>query len=141
MIQKKFIISELSIEDKQFSLKIANEFEISIYIMEMYIKELLYSLKKSFQSDYLIGRIDYSKPLSKRYSSSIKYHLQYVLGYINDNWKIPKYRKCIIAALILIHFKLDRKIKTKEEFELVPTDSAQDYHHYLYDRMKNRFKN
>jgi hypothetical protein len=140
MIQNNDIIPELSIKDKEFSLRIADEFEIPTHIIEMYIKELLYSSKKFFQSHYLIGRIDYNKPTSKRESSYIKYHLQYFLGYIKNNWEIPKYRKCIIAALVLIHFNLDRNIKTREEFDLVPTDSAQDYNHYIYDRMKNRFK-
>lgn len=139
MIQKADRIPELSSTDNQFSLTIANEFEIPPLIMEQYLRELLFSLKNRFQHNYRIGKIDYGKPISKSDASHIKYHLHYVIGSISL-WDIPKYRKCIIAARVLLHFKLDRNIKTKEEFDLVPTDSAQDYKHYLYERMKNRFK-
>lgn len=140
MIQNKDIIPKLSFKDKQFSLSIANEFEIPPDIMESYIKELLYSLKKNFQNNYFIGRINYHKPISKRDLFYIKLHLEDVVLHIKSRWDIPKFRKCIIAARILIHFKLDRNIKSKRDFDLAPTESAQDYNHYLYDRMKNRFK-
>jgi len=139
VIKKADQIHKLSPRDKQFLLTISNEFEVQPIIMEGYLRVMLDSLKESFQHNYMIGRIDYRKSISKKRASYIKYHSQHVLGIISL-WEIPKFRKCIIAALVLMHFKLDRNIKTKEEFDIAPTDSAKDYHHYLYYRMKNRFK-
>lgn len=139
MIQKLYRVAELSSKDKQFSLAIANEFEIDPLIMEAYFKELLFSLKNSFQKKYMIGKIDYDKPMSKKSENYIKYHKHYVIGCIRL-WEIRPFRKCIIAAKVLIHLKLDRNIKTKEEYDLNPTDSAQDYNHYLHQRIKNQYK-
>jgi hypothetical protein len=110
MTPKKGAIPKLSTEDKMFSLEIANEYAISPDIMELYFRQLLYSLKDHFQDNYLIHKIDHNKLISKRRHFYIKSHLQFVLWHIYDNWEIPKFRKCIIAALILIHLKLDKKI-------------------------------
>ncbi len=143
MKNKKIIPqSKLSAEDKEFARKIANGYEIPVDLMETYLLGLLESLKSSFKLDLLIGKIDYKVKPSQRESIYLKAHSIMTLYHIYHEWDIGKFRKCIIAGLVLHHFKLDKyeRILIEDEFWTSKKYSAGNYKKYLYNRLKSRFK-
>lgn len=133
---------KLSSEEKKFVLDISREDEIPQDVMESYLSELRLILKGVFNYDEYIGKIDYKGKLSDKESMIIKNISSIVLGIIYDKWQLGNYKKCVVAGKVLIHYKLDKydRIKTAEEFDLNPTDSAPNYNRYLYDRIRSRFK-
>lgn len=133
---------ELSFEEKEFILTISQDNEIPFDILEAYFADLRVKVKKAFKSDDLIGKIDYNGKLSDKESAMLKCISNVVLGIIYDHWDLGNYKKCVVAGLILHHYKLDKydRIKTAEEFDLNPTDSAPNYNRYLYDRIRSKFK-
>jgi hypothetical protein len=134
--------SKLSEEDKVFARKIADDYEIPVDIMEAYMHGLLEYLRLCFKSRLLIGKIDYKVKPSQGESIHLKAHSIMTLYHIYHEWDIGKFRKCIIAGLVLHHFKLDKyeRILTEDEFWTSQKYSARDYKHYLYNRLKTRFK-
>ncbi len=130
----------LNSKDKQFCSELARDYEIHPEVMEDYLRDLLDHLKTAFKSQYLIHKVKNKEKRSLSENNLLKCHKQFTISYIDWNWEIPKFRKCIIAAQILLYYKLDDKIKTKEQYDKEPNDSAQSYKHYLYNYVKNRFK-
>ncbi len=133
---------ELSSEEKNFALDISKKHEIPCNVIESHLSELRLIVNRIFKSNDLIGKIDYRGKPSSKESWMIKSISNLVLGIIYEEWQLGNYKKCVIAGKVLIHYKLDKyeRIKTAEEFDINPTDSAPNYNRYLYDRMRSRFK-
>lgn len=133
---------ELSQKDSDFAKAISQKYEIPIEKMELYLLNLKSYLNSNRFVGKLIGSIDYKRHLSSREAEDLNFLIRIAIRHVNEEWEIPKFRKYIIAGLTIHHFKLDKygRIWTEDEFNANPTESAQDYKHYLYDRIKTRFK-
>ena len=148
--KKIMIVHELSDEEKYFVLYLANTYKIPCDLLESYFRDLRVKIKGLLRSDDLIDNIDYNLNLplkeSKREKLLLTVHSQIILFHINSHWQILRRHAIIISGLIIMFYKLDKykRIKTEDDYNNNPTDSAQDYNHYLFERMKtkfNRFKN
>ena len=129
-------VFELSIEDKRFVLEIAEMFEIPPETMALYLKNLMLEIWNTTNKiDQNALRLD-NKPFI------MKFYNRKVLLIIYLDWEIKKYKKYIIAGLVLIHLKLDKyhHILTRKEFYSAKKHEVQIYNRYLYDIMKSRFK-
>jgi hypothetical protein len=134
---------ELSRRDREFAFKISESFEIPLKIMTTYLKDMI--RHSSRIEPYPIDKIDYkvTLPMKQALKESIEIKTQATifLYYIYCHWKIPKYHKCIISAYVLMHYKLDKYSRILDSDEIVSRGySADDYNHYLYDRIRSRFR-
>jgi hypothetical protein len=129
---------ELSEEDKKFATSIADEFKIPSSKMESYLLDLHNEIMTRLQDNELLRKIDYKGDYSLDEMINVINYSRIILSRINSTWEIIKYRKYIIAARILMHYKLDKykPIKTKKQ----NLTGAFYYNRYLYDLMKSRFK-
>jgi hypothetical protein len=65
-----------------------------------------------------------------------------VYMYLRRNNSLSKFKIYVILGLFLVHFKVYKGKALLTEKEYKPEDyEAQDYEHYLYDRVKSRLKN
>lgn len=147
MKSKKIVtVHELSDEEKEFALYLTNTYKIPRDLLESYLRDLRVKIKGLLRSDDLIDNIDYNLNLplkeSKREKLLLTVHSQIILFQINSQWQIFRRHAIIISGLIIMFYKLDKykRIKTEDDYRNNPTDSAQDYNHYLFERMKTRFK-
>jgi len=142
MIDRK-IVDETSIieEDKVFALRLANHLSLPIDKIEhaiIYLRQKLNDRMNYMKLDV----IDYKEKATSRESRRINWISQWILGHIYYYIDINIYRKCIMAGLVLMHFKLDKysRIMTDKEYDANLKIEALNYNAYLYNRMKSRFK-
>ncbi|MGA1865467.1 MAG: hypothetical protein ACMUHX_10425 [bacterium] len=135
-------LPELAPEEKTYFQSISIKYEVPFDELEFYLKNIRYLIKRVFGSMDLIGNIDFYGKRSTKESIIVKAISQVVLAILYDWHQLGNYKKCIVAALILKFYKLDKydPIMTEEKFQKDPADSAPNYNRYLYDRMRSRFK-
>lgn len=133
---------ELSDVDRNFAAFIEQDYDIPKEKIETYFINLKNYLHGLRDSGHLIGNIDYKGPRSAKEVDDLTYLIRVTVSHIDEDWEIDKFKKYNIAGLTIKHLKLDKYgcIMSKDEFDSNPTESAQDYKHYLFDRMKSRFK-
>lgn len=146
-VHKPYPGPALNNSDKIFAIELSKKFDIQIETIESYLLELqsilIESSRKLVEIENLLGRVDYYYPPSTESERLVlKVHISAVL-FISYNLNVQKFKKYVIAGLVILHYKFDKyeRILTENEFLTHPhLYQAQDYQHYIYDRMKTKFK-
>lgn len=135
-------MNDLTRSDYNFISFISEGYEVPYHKMERYLSGLKDYLEKySALVKIPLAGINYIGPFMSREAGYFDFLYRITIEFIYNHWEIPKFRKYIIAALTIKHFRLDKykRIMSEEEYTFNPTESSQDYKHYLYHRMKSRF--
>lgn len=136
-------MNDLTESDYTFINDISKNYEVPFDKMERYLSDLKEYLEKySALVNIPLAGISYNGPLMSREGGEFDFLYKITIEFIYDHWELPKFRKYIIAALAIKHFKLDKykRIMSEEDYTASPTESSQDYKHYIYHRIRSRFK-
>jgi len=141
-------LPDLTDADKQFVTIISSEFELPIEEIELLLRYVMAAIDGMCEVYYRFTKskinfreINYKSEYSKRESDALFASSKYALDVIDENLQAIDYRKFIIAGLILKYLKLDKYSRLRDKEDLVRDGyNDNDYKHYLYSRMKSRFK-